>query len=107
LLPSKKHETDIEQIMRQELERRGLKFEQEFPTRTGFIIDFAFPSLKVAIECDGEKWHSSKRARKKDRFKDYMLKREGWTIYRFTGSEIMSDISECIDKIKFRLVSLS
>lgn len=95
----KRYETNLEKTMREELERRGLKFAQEFPTRTGFIIDFAFPDLKIAIECDGERWHSSKKSKRKLLFRDYMLRREGWKVFHFSGKDIMNDICKCVDKV--------
>jgi very-short-patch-repair endonuclease len=99
LNPSKKsHETNLERIMRTELERRGLNFEQFYPVRSGFILDFAFPVQKLGIECDGEKWHPPNN--KKDRFRDWMLKCGGWVILRFREKEIINDISQCVDEIE-------
>jgi very-short-patch-repair endonuclease len=63
-------------------------------------------SKKVAIETDGETWHSSKKARKKDGFKNYMLKRQGWTVLRFTGKEVENDMDSVIKKIRETLSSV-
>jgi very-short-patch-repair endonuclease len=81
--------------MRLELERRGLLFEQFHPVRSGFILDFAFPDQKLGIECDGERWHS--QANQRDRFRDWILRRGGWTVLRFREKEIKEDVSECVD----------
>lgn len=92
--------TDIEDIMREGLERHKIKgFEPQFPTHSGFIIDFAFPQIKLAIECDGERWHSSKKAKAKKRFRDWILRRSGWRIIHFDGKEIHADIDFCIRRI--------
>jgi very-short-patch-repair endonuclease len=84
--------------MRQELVRRGLKFEQFFPVRSGFVLDFAFPDKRIGIECDGDLWHPL--GNKRDRFRDWMLRRGGWKVLRFRESEIVNNISECVDKIQ-------
>jgi len=56
------------------------------------VIDFAVfkKGEKIAIEVDGERWHSSKKAKKRDRFKDYMLRREKWKVIRIKEREINS-----------------
>lgn len=40
----------------------------------GFLLDFAFPDIKLAIEIDGEYWHSLESTKKRDRCKNYFLK---------------------------------
>lgn len=94
---SKPHETDIEKMMRLELELRKIDFVQFYPHRLGFVMDFGFPEKKICVECDGENWHKNK---KRDNFRDFMLKRSGWNTIRFSGIEIKMDISQCVDKIE-------
>jgi len=98
----KKHpKTNIEKKLHDELVRRGIEFEFQFPTRSGFIIDFAFPGKRLAVECDGAAWHVP--GNRRDRFRDFILRRGGWTILRFTEQEILSDVSRCVDIIIQRL----
>ena len=54
----------------------------------GFMIDFAFPEIKLAIEIDGEYWHSLPNAQKRDKRKDYFLgvKKE-WEIIRIPAKD--------------------
>lgn len=72
------------------LDKMGIDYIPQYPTRTGFVIDFAVVSedRKIAIELDGTKWHSSKKAQQRDRFKDYQLRREGWKVIRIKEDEI-------------------
>jgi len=95
--------TNIEQLMMDEFVKRGLRkgidFSSQYPIRRSFILDFAFPEEKIAIECDGEAWHSDPKAKKRDGFKNYILKKEGWTVLRFWGSQIEQDIKGCVDRI--------
>jgi very-short-patch-repair endonuclease len=85
-------------MMRKELERRGMSFVSQHPTRSGYIIDFVFPDKKIGIECDGEQWHPTGNTR--DRFRDWMLSRGGWKILRFRETKIKYSISECVDKVE-------
>lgn len=54
---------------------------------SGYFIDLAVEAEEghdfiLAIECDGATYHSSRSARDRDRLKDEVLKRLGWTVYR-------------------------
>jgi very-short-patch-repair endonuclease len=97
------HETDIEQIFREALEQRGLRigvdFATQYPLRHSFILDFAFPEQKVAVEVDGRNWHSTSDARKYDGFKDHVLKERGWRVYRFWDHEVKERADECVDLV--------
>ena len=84
------HITNLEEVVKEYLDRNEIDYIFQYSTRTGFVIDFAIPENKVAIEVDGKKWHSSEVAKKKDRFKDYMLRREGWKVLRVKEEEISS-----------------
>ena len=53
------------------------------------IPDFAFPKAKIAIYCDGFKWHGGNRKKfASDRLQSRELQLRGWIVLRFTGSEI-------------------
>lgn len=97
------HETNIEARFREAIEsrglRRGIDFATQFPLRHSFILDFAFPDKMVAVEVDGRKWHSSPEARKRDGFKNHILKRLGWMVFRFWEEEILEDVEGCVDKV--------
>jgi very-short-patch-repair endonuclease len=85
---NKLHYTNIEEKVRDYLEKENKEYVFQLPTRTGFVIDFALLKQRIAIEVDGTNWHSSKEAKKRDRFKDYQLKREGWKVIRVKEEEI-------------------
>lgn len=55
----------------------------QFPV-AGFFIDFAHPKVKVAVECDGAKWHMD---RVKDWKRDDVLRSMGWSVFRLTGRQ--------------------
>jgi very-short-patch-repair endonuclease len=98
-----RHETNIEQRFREALERRGLRkgidFATQYPMRHSFILDFAFPEKKIAVEVDGRKWHSTSAAKKRDGFKNHVLKQHGWTVYRFWEEDILERVDECVKQV--------
>lgn len=53
-----------------------------------YLLDFAFPMIKVAFECDGSVYHNTPEAVKHDRERDYLLAMRGWTIVRFDDKTI-------------------
>ena len=78
------HKTNLEEMAEDRLIDLKVDFIPQYPTRTGFVLDFAIftDETKIDLEVDGQRWHSSKRAKKRDNFRNHMLKREGWKIYR-------------------------
>ena len=82
------HLTGIEKVVKRWLEEVEIEFIPQYPLRGGYIADFALLDKKIIIEVDGEKWHSGKKKKKKDRFRDYMLKRAGWTTIRVKEKDI-------------------
>jgi hypothetical protein len=65
----------------------------------GYIVDFAFPDVGVAIEADGIEYHSGVR-RDRDRKRDWILGRAGWTVKRFYGTTIHHRAANCAYIIK-------
>ena len=94
------YKTDIEEIMGKALAKAGIKATYNYPFRSkyGYIIDFAIPEKKIAIECDGEHWHSEGNSH--DRKRNWAMRKEGWKILRFKGKEIKENIKSCLMKIK-------
>ena len=68
---------------------------------TKYILDFAFigKNLKLAVECDGHEFHE----RTKDQVnygnkRNYDLQMQGFEVLHYSGSEIHSDVLECVKK---------
>jgi len=98
-----RYDSSLEKIMNDALSKQFRyddDFVCQFPIRCkyGYILDFAFPKQKLAIECDGEKWHPKNN--KRDERRDIVLKKRGWKVLRFTGHQITSDIDACVKEIK-------
>lgn len=67
------------------------------------IVKYCWSEKKhkyLAIECDGHDFHErTKEQAKKDRSKDRKLQELGFTVFRFTGSEIWADPMACANQI--------
>lgn len=90
--------TNIEQKVKSFLDERGIRYILQYPLRQGYIADFALPNRKIIIEVDGERWHSGKKKIRKDRFRDYMLKRAGWQTIRIKEKDI-DNLQELLSSI--------
>lgn len=73
-----------------------------------FVVDYVISVLDeksgrryyLAVECDGHDFHErTKEQAKKDRSRDRRLQELGFTVYRFTGSEIHNDPIKCAEAI--------
>lgn len=64
-----------------------------------YFVDFAFPDIKLAVEADGIQYHSGEN-RQRDRRRDWVLNRAGWTVKRFYGTTIHNKASNCAYVIK-------
>ena len=68
-----------------------------------YRIDLALMEYKLAIECDGEYWHSSPEQKKRDARKNYYLKKHGWKVCRLKGKTINKNLGYAINHIKKRV----
>ena len=91
-------ETSIEALIREELERRGIPFEQQVKIGR-FAVDFLLTQNQTVIECDGEYWHSSEKAKARDEYKDRFLAETGYQVFRFTEPEIRESPANCVDRV--------
>lgn len=59
---------------------------------TGRIrLDRAWPEVKVAVELDGARYHTSPEDRRRDLARDTALAALGWVVLRFTYAEVLRD----------------
>lgn len=101
--PSKIHLTSLEQKLYKSLMGMRLPFPvvAQYPLGP-YRTDFAIPNLKLAIEADGDEWHSKEEAVAHDRQRDAQLSYHGWTVARFSESELkerMPDVERTMTMI--------
>lgn len=75
-------------------------FEVKGPGRQPYIIDIAFPTMKVGVEADGEMFHSGDEQEKKDKERDAKLAQMGWTVIRFRDRDIEKNLPRVLDEIE-------
>lgn len=98
--------SSIEILMSDALLKNHIPVSSEFKIGR-YLLDFAIIKPKIAIECDGEYWHSSPEDIESDLQRDRYLKSLGWTVLRFTGMRIENDIESCIQEILLEYCRLS
>lgn len=97
---SKNKDTDspIEQLLYEEFVKVGIVPIPQFQVGY-FIIDLAFPEIKLGIEADGSQFHSSKTQKERDKYRQERLEEQGWIIERFSGHFIHKDKEVIVAKI--------
>lgn len=112
----KKNPTPIEQIMYlalwgyQPYPIRDLRFQEQIGD---YRVDFlALPAVesnkKIVIECDGHNFHErTKEQAQRDKKRDRDLQSSGYSVFRFTGSELWRDPEKCANEISDVLMSRS
>lgn len=93
--------TDIERITEQALLKRKWKFVPQVPLCGVAIVDFYLPEIHSIIFCDGDYWHGLPKHIVRDAKQTQTLEQNGYTVYRFKGSDILRDINECLAIIEY------
>ena len=62
----------------------------------GYVVDFAIVVLMLVIECDGERHHTTKRDRQRDKVRQQIIEAAGWRVIRFTGTELYANADACV-----------
>jgi leucyl-tRNA synthetase len=86
----------ITELRKSGIKLRGLMTLKQNHTVGNFIIDFAFPKLKIGIEVDG-KIHD--RTRNRDEARDGYLANRGWHIVRLNAYD-MGNLVPLLNKIR-------
>jgi very-short-patch-repair endonuclease len=94
-----KCESPIERQLYDALVFRGYAVTTQVPCGK-YRIDIALTEPSIAIECDGKPWHSTPKAKARDRRKDKYLKENGWRVLRFSGRQINRDMPQVIKRIE-------
>ncbi len=94
-----------EQIMKDALKRAGIRAVAQYYVSSGqkkYYVDFAVFCRQgsMAIECDNKKAHSGRYRQEKDKMKNAVLRRRGWTVIRLSERDIVSNLENCMIRVK-------
>ena len=70
-----------------------------------YLIDLAYPELKIGIEYDGDEAHSGYAAREHDRVRRNRLTAAGWNMLHFARGSTPDEIVETVGSARERGVS--
>lgn len=65
----------------------------------GHRVDFAWPSQRLAVECDGFEWHGSRLAWKRDRRRLAAIEAMGWRVVHVTWEDVTKRPSETVARV--------
>lgn len=89
-----------EQLLIDEFKKRKLSFEENWPLKNSFILDIAFPDIKLDVECDGEAFHGFPFGTERDYVRNKILERRGWKVIRFWSKDIASNVEKVVDEVE-------
>lgn len=69
----------LEEGFAERLRDAGLAFVEQYPFGP-YMVDLAFPQVRLLVEVDGEVYHASSRAQARDDRKDVLAAAEGWHV---------------------------
>jgi len=82
--------TPIERALWHDIRAEDLVPYPQYPVGR-FFVDFGNPVWKVAIECDGARWHTDAE---RDAKRQQQIEAFGWKVYRITGRDCLTDEQE-------------
>lgn len=100
-----KTESEFERLIFNELVKRGYKVKTQYPVgyyRIDMVVEYE--GRKLAIECDGERWHSGAEKIAEDLARQAVLERLGWRFHRIRGSLFFRDPDIALNLMWQRLV---
>lgn len=100
-----------ERILHRLLRQAGITgWQAQFLVRLAgraFRLDVAFPALRLAIEVDGRVWHSDIERFQADRTRQNALVAAGWTVLRFTWTDLVDQPDIVVQTIRQVLAELA
>jgi very-short-patch-repair endonuclease len=76
----------------------SLSFIPQYPVGP-YYVDFAIHEKRIAIEIDGHDFHKTKEQRTRDAQRDRTFTERGWTVLRFTGTEVFTNVKKCLGQV--------
>lgn len=94
-------EEEVYQMLKERFEKENLKLQYKF---SGFRIDIVYDTLipgapKIAIECDGAKYHSGREAYLHDTHRQNILEKNGFIFHRIWSTSWWQNSSREFEKL--------
>ncbi len=104
-------QSDLEVKVLEEMSRQGLpipatQFAMQLPGGRHIAIDFAWPSVRLAVEVDHPAWHDGAADSHADKGRDRKLTTIGWTSTRITDIDVNGGLGEAVADIGVILARL-
>lgn len=96
----RKAESPFEEAVAKALVTKGYQVVQQWPVGS-YRIDMVISDAqgRVALECDGERWHSGDAKIRADMERQTILERLGWRFIRLRGSEYYSNPEKAMQRV--------
>ncbi|PEX42954.1 hypothetical protein COK25_24080 [Bacillus cereus] len=105
----------LEEIMEQALKKAGIKYKAQYTVfdsnknkwNAKYTLDFLIYGeyCRIAVECDGNTYHSSKEAKQHDTYRDMWINYQGFDdTLRFNTEKIKYNIAGVIKEIKVAII---
>ena len=91
-------ESSIEVKVKTFLLDNNIRFEK-FKRVGKYFPDFILKKTKAIIECDGDYWHGTPEAKRKDNAKDNFYKSLGYSVLRLKEKDINQNFNNCEQRI--------
>lgn len=85
--------TPIESALWRDIRAESMVVYPQYPVGR-FFVDFGNPVWRVAIECDGARWHLDGE---RDAARQMEIERLGWKVFRISGRDCLTDFEEVED----------
>jgi hypothetical protein len=89
----------LEEIARQGLPRPLTQYPMTLPGGRNIVVDFAWPSAKVAVEVDHPTWHDGRLDAHADKGRDRKLTTIGWAPTRITDIDVNGGLRDAVADI--------
>lgn len=99
--------SEAERILLQLLRRSKINGWVANQTACGYPVDVMFAEQKVIVEIDGMAFHSDAEAFQHDRTRQNVLVANGWTILRFTWSDLTERPQQVVAQIRAMISRVS
>ena len=87
--------TNIERQLRDAFRKMRLDFVMHATLFNRWQPDFVFEQAKLIVQADGDYWHAKPEVQERDARFNARAMAEGWTIWRFSGTAIETNVRAC------------